>query len=190
MMTGEEEIARCIEVLAAGGTILYPTDTIWGIGCDATNEVAVEKVYQLKRRMETKSLIVLLDDAGKLSHYVKSIPEIARDLIRNVDTPLTIIYPEGKNLAKNVIGEDHSVAIRICKNEFCQSLIREFGKPIVSTSANISGAPTPMVFKNISREITGHVDHIVSLFRDEFVNVKPSRIIRINENGEFRIIRK
>jgi L-threonylcarbamoyladenylate synthase len=190
MMSVELEIKKCLEVLEAGGTILYPTDTIWGIGCDATNDKAVDKVYQLKTRMETRSLIILLDDAEKLSLYVKSIPEIARDLIRNVDTPLTIIYPEGQNLAKNVIGEDHSIAIRICSNEFCKSMIKQFGKPIVSTSANVSGAPTPLVFKNISKEITGHVDHVVSLFRDEFRNVKPSRIIRINDSGEFRIIRK
>ncbi|MEI6454975.1 MAG: L-threonylcarbamoyladenylate synthase [bacterium] len=190
MMSVEQEIKKCLEVLKAGGTILYPTDTIWGIGCDATNEKAVDKVYQLKKRMETKSLIVLLDEPEKLALYVKSIPEIARDLIRNVDTPLTIIYPEGQNLAKNVISEDKSIAIRICSNEFCKALIKQFGKPIVSTSANVSGAPTPLVFKNISKDITSHVDHVVSLFRDEFINVNPSRIIRINDSGEFRIIRK
>jgi L-threonylcarbamoyladenylate synthase len=190
-MSGEElEIKKCIEVLRRGGTILYPTDTIWGIGCDATNRKAVDKVYQIKKRMETKSLIILLDTPEKLVHYVSSVPGIARDLIRNVDSPLTIIYPGGQNLAPNVIGEDNSIAIRIVNNPFCRSLISGFGKPIVSTSANISGAPTPLVFKNISRDILSQVDHVVSLFRDEFRSVKPSRIIRINESGEFRIIRK
>jgi len=189
-MSIEVEIRKCLDVLKKGGTILYPTDTIWGIGCNALNYRAVAKIYRIKKRMETKSLIILLDDPEKLPLYVEKVPEIAWDLIRNVDTPLTIIYPKGKNLAKNVIGEDNSVAIRIVNNEFCKSLIHELGKPVVSTSANVSGSPTPLVFKNISKEICSQVDHVVSLYRDEFLNVKPSRIIRLNENGEFRIIRK
>jgi len=185
-----DEIQKCLEVLNRGGTILYPTDTIWGIGCDALNDKAVEKVYHLKKRMESKSLIILLDDQEKIPVYVEKVPEIAWDLIKNIDTPLTIIYPGGKNLAKNVIGEDNSIAIRIVNNEYCRSLIHLFGKPIVSTSANVSGAPAPLAFKNISKEIKSQVDHVVSLYHDEFRIVKPSRIIRFNENGEFRIIRK
>lgn len=186
----EDEIRKCLKVLIRGETILYPTDTIWGIGCDAQNENAVEKVYQLKKRMERKSLIILLDDQEKLPLYVEKVPEIAWDLIENVDTPVTIIYPRGKNLAKNVFGEDNSIAIRIVNNEFCKSLIHVFGKPIVSTSANVSGSPAPLAFKNISKEILTQVDYVVSLYQDEFRNIKPSRIIKLNENGEFRIIRK
>jgi len=189
-MLMENEIQKCVGVLNNGGTILYPTDTIWGIGCDALNDKAVEKVYQLKKRMESKSLIILLDDPEKLKFYVDKVPEIAWDLIKNVDTPLTIIYPKGKNLAKNVIGEDNSIAIRIVNNKFCKSLIQVLGKPVVSTSANVSGSPTPLVFKNISKEILNQVDHVVSLYQDEPLNLKPSRIIKLNENGEFRIIRK
>lgn len=186
----KDEIVKCLGILEKGGTILYPTDTIWGIGCDALNEKAVEKIYLLKKRMESKSLIILLDDPEKLPQYVKKIPEIAWDLIRNVDTPVTIIFPNAINLPENVIGEDNSIAIRIVNNRFCRSLIHAFGRPIVSTSANVSGFPTPLMFKNISKEILNQVDYVVSLFHDEFMDFKPSRIIRLNEEGEFRIIRK
>lgn len=186
----KDEIVKCLEILEKGGTILYPTDTIWGIGCDALNDKAVEKVYLLKKRMESKSLIILLDDPEKLPQYVKKVPEIALDLIKNVDTPVTIIFPNSINLPENVIGEDNSIAIRIVNNIFCKSLIHAFGRPIVSTSANVSGFPAPLMFKNISKEILSQVDYVVSLFHDEFMDVKPSRIIRLNEKGEFRIIRK
>src|SRR5271157_3173642 len=135
----KNEIKKCVEVLKKDGTILYPTDTIWGIGCDATSQKAVEKIYHLKKRVESKSLIILLADMKEISNYVETIPEIARDLMKNVDRPLTIIYPNAKNLAKNVIAEDNSIAIRIVKNEFCKNLIRTFGKPIISSSANYSG---------------------------------------------------
>jgi len=185
----EQEIQKCLAVLQNGGTILYPTDTVWGIGCDATNWKAVSKIYRLKKRLEYKSLIILLDDPQKFSKYVKIIPDIAWDLMKNVDSPLTIIYPDAQNLAKNVIAEDGSIAIRIVKNEFCKRLIHEFGKPIVSSSANISGEPSPMVFKKISPEITGNVDYVVNLYQDQFQEIKPSRIIKIKANGEFQIIR-
>jgi len=185
-----KEIQKCVEVLRSGGTILNPTDTIWGIGCDATNPSAVEKVYFLKKRMESKSLIVLLDDAGKLSEYVSNIPEIAWDLLKSVDTPLTIIYPNAKNLARNVIAEDNSIAIRIVSNEFCKKLIASFGKPIVSTSANVSGEPSPLAFREISNEITDHVDYVVKYARFQVNALKPSQIIKLKENGEFKIIRK
>jgi L-threonylcarbamoyladenylate synthase len=185
----EEEIIKCLQILESGGTILYPTDTIWGVGCDATNPVAVEKIFLLKRRTERKSLIILLDDAGKLPDYISNIPEIAWDLIRNVDTPLTIIYQGGKNLAGNVIAEDGSVAIRIVKQEFCRRLIRAFGKPIVSTSANISGATPPVSFRTIDQSIIRGVDHVADALNDEIYEVKASRIIKLNPNGEFQIIR-
>jgi L-threonylcarbamoyladenylate synthase len=185
----EQEIQKCLEVLRNGGTILYPTDTVWGIGCDATNKDAVKKIYHLKKRLDSKSLIILLDDAQKISKYVSSIPDIAWDLMKSIDTPLTIIYPGAQNLAKNVIAEDNSIAIRIVKNKFCIRLIHDFGKPIVSSSANISGETSPMVFKKISQEITGNVDYVVNLYQDQFQEVKPSRIIKLKTNGEFQIIR-
>jgi L-threonylcarbamoyladenylate synthase len=186
----EQEIQKCLEVLRRGGTILYPTDTIWGIGCDATNKDAVKKIYRLKKRLESKSLIILLDDPLKISRYVKTVPDIAWDLMKSVDSPLTIIYPNAQNLAKNVIAEDNSIAIRVVKNEFCIRLIHEFDKPVVSSSANISGDPTPMVFKNISPDISRNVDYVVNLYQDLFREVKPSRIIKLKANGEFQIIRQ
>jgi L-threonylcarbamoyladenylate synthase len=184
------EIKKCVEVLKKEGTILYPTDTIWGIGCDATSQKAVEKIYKLKKRVESKSLIILLADMKDISKYVKTIPDIAWALMENVDSPLTIIYPNAQNLAKNVIAKDNSIAIRIVKNEFCISLIRAFGKPIVSSSANISGEPAPMVFKCVSKEILDHVDYAVTIYQDVLRDVKPSRIIKLKENGEFHIIRQ
>ena len=185
----EKEINRCIDVMKKGGTILYPTDTIWGIGCDATNEKAVDKIYRLKKRINIKSLIILLDSVESISLYVKTIPAIAWDLMDSVDKPLTIIYPNAQNLPKNVVADDNSIAIRIVKEEFCIRLIRSFGKPIVSSSANISGEPAPLVFKCVSKEILKGVDYVVNLYQDRLQEVKPSRIIKLNENGEFNIIR-
>lgn len=185
----QQEIQSCLKILRSGGTILYPTDTIWGIGCDATDSTAVAKIYQLKQRMERKSLIILLDDAKKLNHYASKIPEIAWDLIKNVDTPLTIIYQDAKNLADNVIAEDGSIAIRIVRNEFCRELIHAFGKPIVSTSANISGATSPQNFRNIIQEIIQGVDYVVDESLEQIHELKPSRIIKLNQNGEFHIVR-
>jgi L-threonylcarbamoyladenylate synthase len=189
MLTIKNEIKKCIAVLEQDGTILYPTDTIWGIGCDATSQKAVEKIYHIKKRLESKSLIILLADRKEISKYVETVPEIAYDLMMNVERPLTIIYPNAKNLAKNVIAEDNSIAIRIVKNEFCKALIKAFGKPIVSSSANIAGEQSPMVFKCVSKEILDKVDYIVTLYQDVLQEVKPSRIIKLKENGEFHIIR-
>lgn len=185
----EEEVIKCLKVLKGGGTILYPTDTIWGIGCDATLQAAVKKVYRLKNRTEQKSMIILLDEKERLKDYVTSVPEIAWDLIKNVDTPLTIIYPGAKNLAKNVIAEDGSVAIRIVKHQFCRKLIHALGNPLVSTSANISGAPPPPGFRNIAREIIQGVDYVVDGSLEEIHALQASRIIKLNLNGEFQIIR-
>lgn len=186
----KDEIMNCIQALEKGGTILYPTDTIWGIGCDATSQAAVQKIYHIKKRLESKSLIILLSDMKEIARYVKTIPDIALDLMKNVERPLTIIYPNAQNLAKNVIAEDNSIAIRVVKNKFCKALIREFGKPIVSSSANIAGETAPMVFKFVSREILEQVDYVVKLYQDVLEDVKPSRIIKLKENGEFYIIRQ
>ena len=183
------EVLKCVEILQSGSTLLYPTDTIWGIGCDATSPNAVEKIYRIKRRMGNKSLIVLVDCPDKLPLYVENLPEITWDLLKHITTPLTIIYPRGRNLAENILGADHSVAIRIADNEFCRELINVFGKPIVSTSANISGDTTPCNFKDISPDIIKRIDYTVQHFHDVLSFVRPSRIIKLYQNGEFNVIR-
>lgn len=184
------EINKCIEVLKQGGTILYPTDTIWGIGCDATNEKAVTKVYELKKRADSKSMIVLLDTESRLLSYVREVPEQAWDLIEYAEKPLTIIYPEARNLAANVMAEDKSIAIRITKDEFCKRLVGKFHKPLISTSANISGKPLPSSFSDIDKEILSGVDYIVNLRQKEKSLATPSTIIKLGLRGEFKIIRK
>jgi len=186
----EEDIVRSIVVLKNGGTILYPTDTIWGIGCDATNPKAVEKVYALKRRTESKSMIILLDSFDKIARYVDKVPDVAYDLVSNMETPLTIIYSAAKNLAPNVIASDGTIAIRVVNEEFCRQLIAYFGKPIVSSSANIAGDSAPVIFSSIAEEIVKNADYVVNYKRDIFTRSKPSTIIRLLENGEFTIVRQ
>jgi len=185
----KEIIKETIRVLREGKTILYPTDTIWGIGCDATSVKAVEKVYKLKQRIESKSLIILLDSVDVLHNYMKEVPAIAYDLIESMDSPLTIIYPDAIGLAKNVIANDRSIAIRVVKDEFCKELIRQFGKPIVSTSANISDKPTALSFSRISEKIKNEVDYTVNLYQNSINKAKPSTIIKLGVDGEFNIIR-
>lgn len=186
----EEDIAQSIVVLKNGGTILYPTDTIWGIGCDATNPKAVEKVYALKQRAESKSLIILVDSFDKIASYVEKVPDVASDLVSSMETPLTIIYSAAINLALNVIASDGTIAIRVVNEEFCRQLIARFGKPIVSSSANIAGDSTPLIFSSIGEEIVNNVDYVVNLKHDIFNQSKPSTIIRLLENGEFNIVRQ
>lgn len=185
----EKEITLCLDTLRRGGTLLYPTDTIWGIGCDATRAEAVERVYQIKQRAESKSMIILVADTEQIASYVQSVPPIALDLQKQVDKPLTIIYPGAKNLANNVIAADGSIAIRVVRHEFCQRLIRAFGKPIVSTSANISGEPAPAIFRNISKKIIDTVDHVVDESFGYLQELRASRIIRLLPDGQFEIIR-
>lgn len=185
----KEDIERSIEMLKKGGTILYPTDTIWGIGCDATNSKAVEKVYSIKQRTESKSLIVLVDTFEKIADYVEKVPDVAYDLFKNMDTPVTIIYSGARNLAPNVIAADGTIAIRVVNDEFCQQLIGRFGKPIVSSSANLSGDETPLFFNNISKEIIKAIDYIVTINHEKVTRTKPSTIIRLHGNGEFMVIR-
>ncbi|MCX6235845.1 MAG: L-threonylcarbamoyladenylate synthase [Bacteroidetes bacterium] len=184
-----EELLKAVKILEEGGTILYPTDTIWGIGCDATNYKAVEKVFAIKRRQTVKSYIILLDQPEKLLKYVERVPDIAWDLISSVESPLTVVYPRAKNLAKNVVAADGSIAIRIIKDVFCQQLINLFNKPIVSTSANVAGEAAPLMFSKVSKEIINKVDYVVNVNRDKLNKLKPSTIIKINENGEYVVLR-
>jgi Sua5/YciO/YrdC/YwlC family protein len=185
-----DEIIKAATVLKNGGIILYPTDTIWGIGCDATNNDAVKKIYQLKQREETKSMLVLVDHADRIGRYVREVPEMAMQLIEVNDKPMTIIYPGAINLASNLIGQDQSVGIRIAQDEFCQKLIARLGRPIVSTSANISGQPAPAIFPEISEDIKNGVDYIVNWRQDDLAKAAPSSIIKIGVGGEIEIIRK
>lgn len=186
----KEIVLKAAKLLREGKVILYPTDTVWGIGCDATNAKAVEKIYKIKKRVESKSLIVLVEDSSQLDRYMDHVPGITYDLIDSMTTPLTIIYPNAKNLAKNVIADDKSIAIRVVKNEFCQKLLQQFRKPIVSSSANRSGDPSPLTFNKISKEIKESVDYIVEIEKDSLKEVKPSTIIKLEASGEFKIIRK
>lgn len=185
----ESDIVQCLKTLSAGGLILYPTDTVWGIGCDATNADAVKKVYQLKQRDDSKALIVLIDSADHLDHYVVDVPMIARELIDVAVKPLTIIYEGAYNLAPNVLGDQDSVGIRIPNDEFCHRLCKRFGKPIVSTSANVSGHPTAKTFADIDASIVQGVDYAVQYRRDDTSRHQPSNIILLSRDGTFKIIR-
>ena len=176
--------------MAAGGIILYPTDTIWGIGCDATNEKAVQRVYELKRRSDNKAMLVLMDSEAKLDRYVSDVPDIAWDLISVSDKPLTIIYSSAKNLATNLLGADGSVGIRITNEEFSKKLCERFRKPLVSTSANVSGEPSPANFSEVSEVIKEGVDYIVSYRQDDMSRPKPSSIIKLDKGGVIKIIRE
>lgn len=185
----ESDIVQCLKTLSAGGLILYPTDTVWGIGCDATNADAVKKVYQLKQRDDSKALIVLIDSTDHLDHYVVDVPMIARELIDVAVKPLTIIYEGAYNLAPNVLGDQDSVGIRIPNDEFCHRLCERFGKPIVSTSANVSGHPTAKTFADIDASIVQGVDYAVQYRRDDTSRHQPSNIILLSRDGTFKIIR-
>jgi L-threonylcarbamoyladenylate synthase len=189
-MLFEEDIKEALISLRKGDLIIYPTDTIWGIGCDATNPAAIEKIFKIKSRSENKSLLVLIDSETMLERYVKEIPEIAFELASVSDTPLTIIYPSGKNLASGVCGEDGSVGIRICREDFCQELIRRFRKPIISTSANLSGKPSPENFDDIEESLKKAVDYVVKYRQDDRQKQSASPIIKLEQNGTIRIIRK
>lgn len=185
-----EEIKKACQVMREGGVILYPTDTIWGIGCDATNEEAVRRVYEIKRRADSKAMLVLVDSAVKVDFYVQDVPEVAWDLIEVADKPLTIIYSGARNLAPNLLAEDGSVGIRVTGEEFSKRLCQQFRKAIVSTSANVSGQPSPQDFSEISEEIKAAVDYIVDYRREETTQAKPSSIIKLDKGGVIKIIRQ
>lgn len=184
----ENEINNALKVLKQGGTILYPTDTVWGIGCDATNYEAVEKIYNLKRRKESKSMICIVSNFKMLNQYIEDVPEVAYDIIKYAIKPTTIIYDRPLHVAENLIASDNTLAIRVIREGFCNSLLRKFKKPIVSTSANISDQPTPKSFKEISEEILKGVDYVVNL-HDKKKAGKPSSIIKLSNDGIVKVIR-
>ncbi len=184
-----EEINKTLEILNQGGLILYPTDTVWGIGCDATNEAAIKRIYDLKKRTDSKSMLCLVANDAMLEKYVEKVPEVAYDLIDLQTKPITIIYDQPRGVAKNLIAEDNSLGIRVASDKFCQYLIQRFKKPIVSTSANISGLPTPRNFKEISHEIIKGVDYVVNLERDKEKST-PSSIIKLGNDGTVKVIRE
>jgi L-threonylcarbamoyladenylate synthase len=189
MFVYEEDIHSCLSTLQKGGLILYPTDTVWGIGCDATNEEAVAKIFALKNRVDTKAMIILVADEALLSHYVVDNNVQIFDYIKGIHKPTTVIYQQAKNLAKNLVAADGSVAIRITKDAFCKDLMKDFGKPIVSTSANISGYPTPLCFADISLDIKEGVDYVVKHRQDETNLQMPSSIVKWDADGNLIIIR-
>jgi L-threonylcarbamoyladenylate synthase len=186
----KKEIQICTGILREGGCILYPTDTIWGIGCDATNPEAVARVYGIKQRKDTKAMLVLADSIGMVRQYVEEIPAAALEILEVNEAPLTIVYPCARDLAGNLISGDGSIGIRITADPFSRELIRAFGKPVVSSSANIAGDPAPGMFSEIQPAIRGAVDHVVNWRQEERKKGKPSGILKVSLNGEIEIIRK
>lgn len=184
----EEEIKTCLDILLSGGIILYPTDTVWGIGCDASNADAVQKIYALKKRDDTKSMLCLVSDERMLEAHVNKVPYIGMDIIAYATRPTTLILDNPKGVAKNLIAADNSLGIRVVDDEFCRKLIRRLGKPLVSTSANISGTATPKGFHDIQQEIKNGVDYVVGMYHDKVCD-KPSAIIKLKEDGEVEVIR-
>jgi L-threonylcarbamoyladenylate synthase len=185
-----DEVAKALKIVQEGGIILYPTDTIWGIGCDATNTEAVKKIFKLKHRDEAKSMIILLDTENKLQSYVREVPSIAYDLMEYAENPLTLVMPGAKNISPALISEDGSVGIRVAKHDFCQQLIQRLRKPLVSTSANISDKPSPQNFDQIDQEIIDGVDYVVDLEQHITELKKPSTIMRLQPDGRFEFIRR
>lgn len=186
----QEEIKKALDVLYNGGVILYPTDTVWGLGCDATNEKAVQRIFDIKKRADAKAMLVLIDNPGKLQSYIEEVPDMAWDLIEVAEKPLTIIYPNAKNLAKNLIADDKSVGIRVTNEAFSKTLCMRFKRPVVSTSANVSGEPTPANFSQISDEIKSAVDYVVNVRQNETAQPNPSSIIKLGIGNTIQIIRE
>ncbi len=184
-----KEVNKAFEILQKGGIILYPTDTVWGLGCDATNEAAVAKIYQAKKRDESKSLVILVNNIEMLESYISYIPQEALQLIDDATKPTTIIYDNPTGLAANLIARDNTVAVRIVQDKFCQKLIEKLGSPLVSTSANISERPTPTSFDQIETPILNAVDYIVNLYQDKMMTT-PSRIVKVLKDGTLEIIRE
>ena len=188
-MIFNDDIEAAVAVLRSGGLILYPTDTVWGIGCDATNEKAVEKIYALKKRNEEKSMIILVADEQNILSYTKEATPVIFDYIKGIHKPTTVIYENARNLARNLVNKDGSIAIRIVRDEFCKALINTFGKAIVSTSSNISGYPPPAVFPDIDIAIKNGVDYIVQHRQDDLNIAAPSSVVKLAEDGLIKVIR-
>ena len=188
-MNCELDIKNAVEVLRKGGVILYPTDTIWGIGCDATNADAVRRVYEIKKREDSKALICLVDSADRMQRYFRNVPDVAWVLVDYATKPLTLILDDAVNIAPNLLAEDGSLGIRVTHEEFSRQMCYRFQKAIVSTSANISGEPSPQNFYDISEEIKNQVDYIVNFRRGEKSKAQPSQIIKLTKDGEVKIIR-
>jgi L-threonylcarbamoyladenylate synthase len=184
-----EEIHKCFEIIKEGGVILYPTDTIWGLGCDPQNEAAIEKINKIKKRLKDKSYILLVGEERHLNYYIPEFPEVCYDLVDFAESPLTIIYPNARNVSASLLPEDKSLGIRITKDEFCKKLCQRLKGGIVSTSANISGKDSPKSFSDIDPEIKKSVDYIVNLRQNENMST-PSSIVKIGSKGEVKIIRK
>src|SRR5471030_1025775 len=186
----KDEVAKAFKIIQEGGIILYPTDTIWGIGCDATNTEAIKRIYQLKQRDEAKSMIILLDTENKLESYVSEVNPLAYDLIEYAENPLTLVMPGAKNISQALISGDGSIGIRISKHPFCQQLIQRLRKPLVSTSANISGKPSPQYFSQIAPEIIEGVDYVVDIDQHSKEIKTPSTIMKLAPDGRFEFIRR
>lgn len=189
MLPFQHDIDACLEILDAGGLILYPTDTIWGIGCDATNEMAVEKIYRLKQRPDHKPMVILMADEREILQYVTQPDLQVFDYIKGVSKPITVVYEGGVGLADQLLADDRSVAIRITSDSFCKHVIKRFRKPIVSTSANLSGYPAPRSFQDIDPLIKEGVDYVVRYRQSDDNYYKPSSVVRWDKNGELIIIR-
>lgn len=185
-----QEVAKALSVLLKGGIMLYPTDTIWGIGCDASNEEAIDRVFKLKQRDPNKSVVLLLENPNQLYRYVKEVPSIAYELIAYAEKPLTIVFSNAVNLPPTLIHQDGSIAIRIVKHAFCQQLLKKFKKPLVSTSANLSGQGSPRCFQDVNPIIIRGVDHVVDAGQDTAKNNQASTIIKVESNGRFQFIRR
>lgn len=188
-MFEKEDLKNALQVLRNGGVILYPTDTVWGLGCDATNADAVKKIFDIKKREDSRSMLVLMENPNMLNAYIKEVPEIAWELIEVTDKPLTIIYPGAKNLAANLIADDGTIGVRITRETFTEHLIQQFRRPVVSTSANLSGKPTPQNFGEIDEVILGAVDYVVQYRQGDTARSKPSSIIKLGLGGQIQIIR-
>ena len=186
----QEDIKNALDVLFNGGIILYPSDTIWGIGCDANNAEAVKRIYELKKRADSKSMLVLINDVNRVPSYLEEMPDIAWDLVEVSEKPLTIIYPGAKNLADNLIAADKTIGIRVTNDSFCKDLIKRFKRPIVSTSANISGQASPSNFSDIADEIKNQVDYIVKHRQNETKKAQASSIIQLGVGGQVKVIRE
>jgi L-threonylcarbamoyladenylate synthase len=189
MVDFENDIKSCVTIMSQGGTILYPTDTIWGLGCDAMNEAAVNKIFDIKQRPKEKSLIVLLADARDILQYVAAPPPDIISIVEGFDRPTTVIYNNALGFPPNVVNADGTIAIRVTTDPFCKALIKRFKKPIVSTSANLSGHPSAPTYSMIDGVISDNVDYVVQYRRDDSIIATPSRLIRIKDNGEMEVLR-